>query len=75
MNYLIEVKGSNVSREIVGSLKDVLTTVASCLSDGYQVSITPTPLDVTAKAGAAALAYLEVNQMELFRKSRLSLVS
>lgn len=75
MNYLIEVKGSNVSREIVGSLKDVLTTAASCLSDGYQVSITPTPLDVTAKAGAAALAYLEVNQMELFRKSRLSLVS
>ena len=75
MNYLIEVKGANVSREIVGSLKDALTVAASCLSEGYQVSITPTPLQVTAKAGAACTAYLKVAQFDLFDKPALRLVS
>lgn len=75
MNYLIEVKGANVSREIVGSLKDALSVAAGCLEDGYQVSISPTPLRATARNSAACQAFIQVGQMDMFDRPVLRLVS
>lgn len=67
MNYLIEVVGSNVSREVVGSIKDATGVAEAMLSEGYIVNIIPTPLPVTASRASAATAYSKVAQMDLFR--------
>lgn len=75
MNYLIEVKGANVSREIVGSVKDALSIAGACLEEGYNVSITPTPLKATARNSAACQSYLQVGQLDMFDRPKLFLVS
>ena len=75
MNYLIEVKGANVSREIVGSLKDALSVAANCLEEGYQVSISSIPFLVTARNSAACQAFIQVGQMDMFDRPVLRLVS